>query len=144
MLLHLMQHHQWTNLYLYNRISLSRIQCSWAGFISFRRIQYSWARLISLAASKWTYHLYFFNFPIRFNTLLFLKTKSSIFWTLIFPCTAGIRLAGHSSPCHPCLPYLPYLKVIVTVKSSGCLQIGFGPLIIYYICNFWFDPTHSS
>ena len=26
-------------------------------------------------------------------------------------------------------------KVIVTVKSSGCLQIGFGPLIIDYICN---------
>ena len=27
------------------------------------------------------------------------------------------------------------LKVIVTVKS-GCLQIGFRPLIIDYICNF--------
>ena len=28
------------------------------------------------------------------------------------------------------------LKVIVTVISSGCLQIGFGPLIMDYICNF--------
>ena len=28
-----------------------------------------------------------------------------------------------------------FLKVIVTVKSSGCLQIGFGPLIIDYISN---------
>ena len=27
-------------------------------------------------------------------------------------------------------------KVIVTVFSSGCLQIGFGVLIIDYICNF--------
>ena len=29
------------------------------------------------------------------------------------------------------------LKVIVTVKSSGCLHIDFGPLIIDYICNFF-------
>ena len=31
------------------------------------------------------------------------------------------------------------LKVILIVKSSGCLclQIGFGPLIIDYICNFF-------
>ena len=28
------------------------------------------------------------------------------------------------------------LKVIVTLFSSGCLQIGFGVLIIDYICNF--------
>ena len=28
------------------------------------------------------------------------------------------------------------LKVIVTVKSSGCLQICFGSLTIDYICNF--------
>ena len=32
---------------------------------------------------------------------------------------------------------LACLKVIVTVKSSGCLQIGFGPLIIDYTCNFF-------
>ena len=29
------------------------------------------------------------------------------------------------------------LKVIVTVKSSECIQKGFGPLIIDYICNFF-------
>ena len=29
------------------------------------------------------------------------------------------------------------LKVTVTVKSSRCLQIGFGPLIIEYICNLF-------
>ena len=32
------------------------------------------------------------------------------------------------------------LKVIVTVFSSGCLQIGFGVLIIDYICNFLIWP----
>ena len=31
-------------------------------------------------------------------------------------------------------------KVIVTVFSSGCLQIGFGVLIIDYICNFLIWP----
>ena len=36
------------------------------------------------------------------------------------------------------------IKMSVTVKSSGCLQIGFGPLIIYYICDFLFDPPNSS
>ena len=36
-------------------------------------------------------------------------------------------------------------KVIVTVKSSGgCLQIGFGHLIIDYIFSFIFDPLNSS
>ena len=30
--------------------------------------------------------------------------------------------------------------MIVTVKSSGCLQIGFWPQIIDYICNFLVDP----
>ena len=34
--------------------------------------------------------------------------------------------------------------MIVTVKSSGCLQIYFGPLIIDYIRNFLFDPPNSS
>ena len=29
------------------------------------------------------------------------------------------------------------LKVIVTVKSSGYLQIGFGVLIIDNVCNFF-------
>ena len=33
-----------------------------------------------------------------------------------------------------------HLKVIVTVKSSGCLQIGFGPPIIDYNCNFFIQP----
>jgi len=28
------------------------------------------------------------------------------------------------------------IKVTVTVFSSGCLQMGFGVLIIDYICNF--------
>ena len=32
------------------------------------------------------------------------------------------------------------LKVTVTVFSSGCLQIGFGVLIIDYICNFLIWP----
>ena len=30
------------------------------------------------------------------------------------------------------------VKMIVIVKSSGCLQIGFGPLIIDYICIFFY------
>jgi hypothetical protein len=32
------------------------------------------------------------------------------------------------------------VKVTVTVFSSGCLQIGFGVLIIDYICNFLIWP----
>ena len=36
------------------------------------------------------------------------------------------------------------LKQIVTVQSSGCLQIGFGPLIIDYICNFLFDCVYFA
>ena len=36
-------------------------------------------------------------------------------------------------------------KVIVTVKSCGCCEyIGFGPLVIDYIWNIWFDPPNSS
>ena len=31
-----------------------------------------------------------------------------------------------------------HLKVIV--KSSGCLQIGFGPPIVDYNCNFFIQP----
>ena len=34
--------------------------------------------------------------------------------------------------------YICWLKVIVTVKSSWCLQIG--SLIIDYICNFFIRP----
>ena len=33
-----------------------------------------------------------------------------------------------------------HFKVIVTVFSSGCLQIGFGVLIIDHICNFLIWP----
>ena len=33
------------------------------------------------------------------------------------------------------------LKVIVTVKSSGCLQIGFGLLIIDYISGVYIVPN---
>ena len=28
-----------------------------------------------------------------------------------------------------------YIKVTITIKSSGCLQVVFGPLSIDYICN---------
>ena len=37
-----------------------------------------------------------------------------------------------------------YLKVIVTVKSSGCQQIGFGPQIIDYICIFLFYSSWTN
>ena len=37
-----------------------------------------------------------------------------------------------------------FLIIAVIVKSSGCLQIGFGPLIIDYILYFLFDPPNSS
>ena len=46
--------------------------------------------------------------------------ENFIFWENIYPWII-----------YPCI-----LKVIVTLISSECLQIGFGVLIIDYICNF--------
>ena len=35
------------------------------------------------------------------------------------------------------------LKAIVTVKLSGCRQIGCGPLVIDFSCNFYLTPNSS-
>ena len=94
-----------------------------------------------------------FNAPVQFLLYNLIYYRNTIIHKLMLPnlCNednpndiTGVKSRKSQRKTFIYLLTLACLKVIVTVKSSGCLQIGFGPLIIDYTCNFFIWPPNSS